>query len=202
MFLYNFINFFIYKGSNFYILIYYIMDTEITYKLIDESIGLLLKDIIVKHYDSFEKINSTETRIIIDLNIIYIEVKNNLNLMIDRLVAKFKITEKDIMFKLLVNHIYDIDTRNKIMSVNKIILNSKMVQTKDSHVKYLYEEILPILFNGEIIDFVKYYSDPILIYVYYLKNFFRNWKLILLFVFLFGIIYFTGKKLKNCTGTK
>ncbi len=202
MFLNNFINFFIYKGSNFYILIYYIMDTEITYKLIDESIGLLLKDIIVKHYDSFEKINSTETRIIIDLNIIYIEVKNNLNLMIDRLVAKFKITEKDIMFKLLVNHIYDIDTRNKIMSVNKIILNSKMVQTKDSHVKYLYEEILPILFNGEIIDFVKYYSDPILIYVYYLKNFFRNWKLILLFVFLFGIIYFTGKKLKNCTGTK
>ncbi len=202
MFLYNFINFFIYKGSNIYILIYYIMDTEITYKLIDESIGLLLKDIIGKHYDSFEKINSTETRIIIDLNIIYIEVKNSLNLMIDRLVAKFKITEKDIMFKLLVNHIYDTDTRNKIMSVNKIILNSKMIQTKDSHVKYLYEEILPILFNGEIIDFVKYYSDPILIYVYYLKTFFRNWKLILLFIFLFGIIYFTGKKLKNCTGTK
>ncbi len=174
------------------------MDTEITYKLIDESIGLLLKDIIGKHYDSFEKINLTESRIIIDLNIIYIEVKNNLNLMIDRLVAKFKITEKDIMFKLLVNHIYDTDTKNKIISVNKIVENSKMAQTKDSHVKYLYGELLPILFNGEIIDFVKYYSDPILIYVYYLKNFFRNWKLILLFVFLFGIIYLTSKKLKNC----
>ena len=177
------------------------MNDEVTYKLIDESVGVLIKDILLKHYISYEKINSNETRIIIDTYIIYIDLKNNLNLIIDRLVDKFKITNRDNMFKLMVNHIYNEETKENIMKVNKIIQSSNIKsneQQKILHIKYLYEEIFPVIFSDQIIDFIKYYSDPVLIYVYYGKNFLRNWKLILFITFLLLIFYFSIKKLKTC----
>lgn len=177
------------------------MDNKQIYKLIEESVGGIIKEIISKHYNSYEKINLTETRIIIDMYIIYIELKNNLNLIIDRLVDKFKITNKDSLFKLLVNYIYDEDTKTNIMSINKIVENSNGktdIEIKNEHIKYLYEELVPVIFNEQVIDFINYYSNPILIYVYYIKNFFRNWKILLVLIIFIIIIYFTGKKLKNC----
>ena len=121
------------------------MNDEVTYKLIDESVGVLLKDIVSKHYSSFEKINNNETRIIIDTYIIYIDIKNNLNLIIDRLVDKFKIINRDAMFTLMVNHIYNDETKGNIMKINKIIQSSNLKsneQYKNLHIKYLYEDIL------------------------------------------------------------
>lgn len=177
------------------------MNDEITYKLIDESLGSLLKDILSKHYNSYEKINNTESRIIIDSYIVYIEIKNNLNLIIDRLIDKFKIVNRDTMFKLLVNHMYDDETKENIMKINKIIptQNFKLPeQYKKAHINYLYEEVFKIIFPEQIIDFIKYYSDSIFIYVYYLKNFFRNWKIILFVLFVLFIFYFSIKKLKLC----
>ena len=177
------------------------MNTNETFKLIDESVGTLLKEIITKNYVSNEKINNGETRIIIDLYIIYIEIKNNLNLLIDRLVDKFKILNKDSMFKLLVNHIYDEETKEAVIKINKIrqISNLKLpAQIKDSDIRYLYGELLLVIFPSQIIDFIKYHSDPILIYVYYVKNFFRNWKLILVFIFLLVIIFLIVRKLQTC----
>jgi len=177
------------------------MNDQMTYKLIDESLGTLIKDIILKNYNSYEKINNNETRIIIDLYIVYIEIKNNLNLIIDRLIDKFKIVNRDAMFRLLVNHIYDDDTKENIMKTNKIVSNQNLKlpeQFKKAHVDYLYGEILTIIFNEQIIDFIKFYSDSLLIYVYYLKNLFRNWKIILFFVFILLVFYFTVKKLKLC----
>lgn len=177
------------------------MNDEVTYKLIDDSVGILLKDILSKHYVSYEEINNNDTRIIIDTYIIYIEIKNNLNLIIDRLVDKFKITNKDNMFKLMVNHIYDNETKEDIMKINKIIPSSNLqsnVDYKNAYIIYLYEQIFQIIFSDEIIDFIKYYSDPLLIYVYYLKTFLRNWKLILIIIFLILILYFSIKKLRIC----
>ena len=177
------------------------MNDQITYTLIDEGLGTLVKDILLKHYDSYEKINNTESRIIIDLYIVYIEIKNNLNLINDRLVDKFKIINKDNMFKLLVNHIYDDETRENIMRINKIIPNQNFKsidQYKKAHINYLYEAIAKIMFSEQIIDFIKYHSDSLLIYVYYMKNLFRNWKIILLFAIIIIVFYFTIKKLKLC----
>ena len=178
------------------------MNDEITYKLIDESVGVLIKDILLKHYNSYEKINNNETRIIIDTYIIYIDIKNNLNLIIDRLVDKFKITNKDALFKLMVNHIYSDETKENIMKVDKIISSSNLKtneQYKNIYIKYMYEEIFQIIFSDQIIDFIKFYSDSLLIYVYYIKNFIRNWKIILFFIFLILIFYFSIKKVKLCT---
>lgn len=177
------------------------MNDEVTYKLIDESVGVLLKDIVSKHYSSFEKINNNETRIIIDTYIIYIDIKNNLNLIIDRLVDKFKIINRDAMFTLMVNHIYNDETKGNIMKINKIIQSSNLKsneQYKNLHIKYLYEEIFQIIFSDQIIDFIKFYSDPLLIYVYYVKNILRNWKLILFIIFLIVVFYFSIKKNKVC----
>jgi hypothetical protein len=177
------------------------MNDEVTYKLIDESVGVLLKDILSKHYNSFEKINNNETRIIIDTYIIYIDIKNNLNLIIDRLVDKFKITNRDNIFKLMVNHMYNDETKENIMRVNKIIKSSNLKlneQYKNLHINHVYEEIFKIIFSDQIIDFIKYYSDPLLIYVYYLKNCLRNWKLMLFITFLIIIFYFSIKKLRTC----
>ena len=130
------------------------MNDEVTYKLIDDSVGILLKDILSKHYVSYEEINNNDTRIIIDTYIIYIEIKNNLNLIIDRLVDKFKITNKDNMFKLMVNHIYDNETKEDIMKINKIIPSSNLqsnVDYKNAYIIYLYEQIFQIIFSDEII---------------------------------------------------
>jgi hypothetical protein len=177
------------------------MNDQITYKLIDESLGTLLKDILYKQYNSYEKINNNEIRIIIDLYIVYIDIKNNLNLIIDRLVDKFKIVNRDSMFKLLVNHIYDDDTKEQILKINKLINNKNLKSAeeyKKAHVEYLYNEIFQIIFSNQIIDFIKYSSDSLLIYVYYAKNLFRNWIIILIFVIVLLVFYLTIKKLKLC----
>jgi hypothetical protein len=177
------------------------MNDEVTYKLIDESIGVLIKDILSKHYSSYEKINNNETRIIIDTYIIYIDLKNNLNLLIDRLVDKFKITNRDNMFKLMVNHIYNEDTKEDIMRINKIIPSQNLKsneQYKTLHIKYLYEEIFPVIFSDQIVDFIKYYSDPLLIYFYYIKTFLRNWKLIIFITVLIVTLYLSYRKNKMC----
>ncbi len=177
------------------------MNDEITYKLIDESVGSLIKDILFKQYGSYEKINNSETRIIIDLYIVYIDIKNNLNLIIDRLVDKFKIINRDSMFKLLVNHIYDDETKEQILKINKLVINKNFKlaeEYKKAHVDYLYKEVCQIIFSNQIIDFIKYSSDSLLIYVYYTKNLFRNWKIILVFVIILFIFYFIIKKLKLC----
>ena len=123
-------------------------------------------------------------------------------MIIDRLVDKFKITNRDSLFKLMVNHIYNDETKENIMKVNKIF-NSLNLQTneqyKDLHIKYMYDEIFQIIFFDQCIDFLKFYSDPLLIYVYYIKIFLRNWKLILFITFVILIFYFNIKKLKMCT---
>ncbi len=177
------------------------MNDQITNKLIDESLGNLLKDILYKQYNSYEKINNSETRIIIDLYIVYIDIKNNLNLIIERLVDKFKIINRDSMFKLLVNHIYDDETKERILTINKLISNKVLKSAeeyKKAHVDYLYNEIFQIIFSEQIIDYIKYSSDSLLIYVYYIKNMFRNWKIVLVFVIVLLVFYFTIKKLKLC----
>lgn len=177
------------------------MNDQITNKMIEESVGTIIKDILLKQYGTYEKINKDETRIIIDLYIVYIDIKNSLNLIIDRLVDKFKIIDRDSMFKLLVNHIYNDETKENIMRINKIITTANLKlpeQHKKFHVDYLYGEIFKIIFNEQIIDFIKYYSHSFLIYVYYLKNFLRNWKLILFIIFILIIFYLGVKKLKLC----
>ena len=41
------------------------MDNKQIYKLIEESVGGIIKEIISKHYNSYEKINLTETSLIL-----------------------------------------------------------------------------------------------------------------------------------------
>lgn len=182
-------------------LVYYIMNDEITYKLINESTEKIMKDVISKHYNSYEKINNNEIRIITDLSTSLSDIKNNLNIISDRLVDKFKIINKDMMFKLLANHIYNNDTKESILMINKIIpinINLTDEQLKIIHVNYLYNEFLKIIFNSQIVDFLKYYSDPFLIYVYYIKNFLRNWKITLVILIVCLMFYYFYKKLKKC----
>ena len=178
------------------------MNDEITYKIINESIGSLVKEIVIKHYNSFEKINTYEIRIIIDLSIVYIELKNNLNIIVDRLVDKFKIIDKDKTFKFLVNHIYSDNIKQKILLINKIILFNPNLKTSEdilnNHITYLLKEIIKIIFDDEVMDFIKYYSDSTLIYIYYIKNIFRNWKIIIVVIFLLVVIFYSIKKLSKC----
>jgi hypothetical protein len=98
-------------------------------ELINKSINPILKKIVIKNFKSYEPIEN-EIRILIDLNIVYIEIKNSLEKIIDHIVDRFKIIDKDTLTKNLIIHIYSSKVRECILKINKILLNENINKVK------------------------------------------------------------------------
>jgi hypothetical protein len=171
------------------------MDDNLINNQIDVTVGNYIKDIITKHYNSYEKLANGDVRILLNLEIVYLDIKNNLPIIIDRLADKFKIADKDAMFKLFINNIYSADVKEAFLETNKIIPGNlikieSVEKIKTQNIIYVYEQIFSILFSQQIIDFIKYYSSFWLIFIYHIKNIFRKWKMLLgIFIFLVCFYY-------------
>ena len=108
------------------------MDDKTVKSLIYKSAYPSLKKIVSNNIKTFEQIKNetqignepqigNETQIIIDLNIVYSEIKNSMESIVNYLVDRFKILDKDTLIKNLVVHIYNIDVKECILKINKII---------------------------------------------------------------------------------
>ena len=89
-------------------------------QLLHKSTNHVLRKILLKNFKGYEIIEK-ETRIIIDLNIIYFEIKNSLSKIIDYIADRFKIIDKDALTKNFVIHIYSSGVRECILKINKIL---------------------------------------------------------------------------------
>jgi hypothetical protein len=171
------------------------MDRKIAKQLIHKSTNHVLKKIVLKNFKSYEIIEN-ETRLIIDLNIIYFELKNSLGKIIDNIADRFKIIDKDTLTKNLVIHIYSSNIRECILKINKILSNettakeevvkeefvvkeeSNEKEIKNYYVKYLTGEILKCIFTNDIINDIIYLSEATeLNIISFIK---KNWKIILI----------------------
>ncbi len=128
------------------------MDDKTAKQLLTKSTNHILKKIVIKNLKSSEIIEN-EIRIIIDLNIIYYEIKNSLGKIIDYIADRFKIIDKDTLTKNLVIHIYSSKVRECILKINKILPNENKVKSEsnDNYVKYLTDEIIKCIFTDDIV---------------------------------------------------
>lgn len=162
-------------------------------ELINKSINPILKKIVIKNFKSYEPIEN-EIRILIDLNIVYIEIKNSLEKIIDHIVDRFKIIDKDTLTKNLIIHIYSSKVRECILKINKILLNENINKVKlelnkskieselesknDYFVKYLTDEIIKCIFTDDIInDIINLSEDSEFNLINILKS---NWKKVII----------------------
>lgn len=171
------------------------MDQIKAKQLLYKSTNHVLKKIVLKNFKSYEIIEN-ETRLIIDLNIIYFELKNSLGKIIDNIADRFKIIDKDALTKNLVIHIYSSNVRECILKINKILSNETTVkeevikeefvikeesnekEIKNYYVKYLTGEILKCIFTNDIINDIIYLSEATeLNIISFIK---KNWKIILI----------------------
>jgi hypothetical protein len=177
------------------------MDQIKAKQLLYKSTNHVLKKIVLKNFKSYEIIEN-ETRLIIDLNIIYFELKNSLGKIIDNIADRFKIIDKDALTKNLVIHIYSSNIRECILKINKILSNettakeetevkqqvvkeefvvkeeSNEKEIKNYYVKYLTGEILKCIFTNDIINDIIYLSEATeLNIISFIK---KNWKIILI----------------------
>lgn len=146
------------------------MDDKTVKSLIYKSAYPSLKKIVSNNIKTFEQIKNetqignepqigNETQIIIDLNIVYSEIKNSMESIVNYLVDRFKILDKDTLIKNLVVHIYNIDVKECILKINKIIpnetLNELNSEEKNKYlIKYLVDELIKCIFTIDIINMI------------------------------------------------
>lgn len=140
------------------------MDDKTVKSLIYKSAYPSLKKIVSNNIKTFEQIKNetqigNEIQIIIDLNIVYSEIKNSMESIVNYLVDRFKILDKDTLIKNLVVHIYNIDVKECILKINKIIpnetLNELNSEEKNKYlIKYLVDELIKCIFTIDIINMI------------------------------------------------
>ena len=140
------------------------MDDKTVKLLIYKSAFPPLKYIVSKNIKNSEQLDN-ETRIIIDLNIVYYEIRNSIELILDYLVDRFKILDKDTLTKNIIIHIYNYKVKECILKINKIIPTenlSKIESELDSNpdeknkylIKYLVDELIKCIFTPDIINMI------------------------------------------------
>ncbi len=139
------------------------MDDKTVKSLIYKSAYPPLKKIVSKNIKNYEQIEN-EIRIIIDLNIVYSEIKNYIETIIDYLVDRFKILDKDTLTKNLVIHIYNTEIKECILKINKIlpneILNEVEAEEKNKYlIKYIVDELIKCIFTEDIISMILELSE-------------------------------------------
>jgi hypothetical protein len=132
------------------------MDDKTIKSLINKSAYQPFKKIILKNLKNSEQIEN-EIRLIIDLNIVYYEIKISLESIIDYLVDRFKILDKDTLTLKLILHIYSKEVRECILKINKIIPNENLEELESEEknkyiIKYLIDELIKCIFTNDIIS--------------------------------------------------
>lgn len=170
------------------------MDHKTAKQLLHKSVNHIFKKIILKNYKGFETIDK-EKRILIDLNNIYREIKNNLDSIIDNIADRFIIIKKDILLKKLVLNIYSDNIKKCILKINKIITKAEIkaetkaetkvetkvetkAETDNNNMKYLINQIFECIFTNEIIYEINELSEIKKFNLFeYIVN---NWKIFLI----------------------
>lgn len=133
------------------------MDYSSAKILINKSVGNIIKNIINDKFKDIEKIND-DIRLIIDLEIVLAEIKNNLITIIDFLIDRFKIIDRDELMKTIIIHLFSEQTKNCVLKISKFLPVTYFSQSKNAsdlikiaH-RYLTEKILECIFNPYMID--------------------------------------------------
>ncbi len=178
------------------------MDEKTVKSLIYKSAHPPLKKIVSKNLKNSEQIEN-ETRIIIDLNIVYSEIKNSIESIVDYLVDRFKILDKDKLTKNLVIHIYSDSVKECILKINKIVSDSDFKDVADDEknkylVNYLVDQLIICIFNEDVrsilIDLSENKSNN------FINLLVSNWKILLTLFLIMIMILFIRKSylyLKN-----
>jgi hypothetical protein len=125
--------------------------------LINKSVGNLIRNIINTNFKDIEKIDG-DIRLIIDLEIILFEIKNNLITIIDFLIDKFKIIDRDELMRIFIIHLFSEQTKKCVLKISKFVPIAYFSESKNANdlIKiahnYLTEKIIDCIFNPYMID--------------------------------------------------
>lgn len=150
--------------------------------LINKSIGNIVNNIVSDKFKDIEKIDN-DIRLIIDLEIVLAEIKNNLITIIDFLIDRFKITDRDELMKIFIIHLFSEQTKNCVLKISKFLPTTYFSESKNAddlikiaH-KYLTDKIIDCIFNPYTIDTLIDLNDTNTNQS--IKFFSKSWKIIM-----------------------
>jgi hypothetical protein len=159
-------------------------------KQVFEATDKILTLIINKHFRKIEKLKN-EFRFVIDLEIVYSEIKNEFLTIIDFLADRFRIIDRRILERELVIRLYSDNVRKCLLSINKI-LPSTFFKTKyieNEFREYLKLKINECIFNSFIVFLINNLSLEKNYFSYYIVLFFS-----IIIIFLIIIVRIKYKK--------
>lgn len=150
--------------------------------LINKSVGNIVNNIVSDKFKDIEKIDD-DIRLIIDLEIVLAEIKNNLITIIDFLIDRFKIIDRDELMKIFIIHLFSEQTKNCVLKISKFLPTTYFSESKNAddlikiaH-KYLTDKIIDCIFNPYMIDTLIDLNDTNTNQS--IKFFSKNWKIIM-----------------------
>lgn len=173
------------------------MNLDTTKVLIKQSVTNIIIDIVNKYLTATEQI-ATDTRLIIDLSIVYSEIKNKIGVIIDILADRFRLSAKDELMKLLINNILSDDVSNCILKINKIMPNTNIKKPNE----YLTDSIIDCIFTDTLIQSIINLSSNKNNITQQVLNYIKlYWQIILIVLIVLIIGAFIINKLK-CSAPK
>ena len=167
------------------------MDYSSAKILINKSVGKIIDNIINNNFKDIEKIDDN-IRLIINLEIVLFEIKNNLIIIIDFLSDRFKIIDRDEIMRIFLTHLFSEETKKCVLKIDKFLPVTYFNQsintsdlTKNAHT-YLTEKIIDCIFNSYIIDNLINLTDNNTICS--IKFICKNWKIIIVSILTLIII--------------
>ncbi len=158
------------------------MDYSNAKNLINQSVGNFINNIISNKFKDIEKIND-DIRLIIDLEIVLVEIKNNLIIIIDLLIDRFKIIDRDELMKLFILHLFSDQTKSCVLKISKFLPITYFSESKNAKdllrisYNYLTEKIIDCIFNSYMINALIDLSDNNTNQI--IKFISRNWQIIM-----------------------
>jgi hypothetical protein len=169
--------------------------------LLNKSIGNIIYNIVKSKFKDIEKIDN-DIRVIIDLEIVFGEIKNNIITIIDYIIDRFKIVDRDELMRIFIMHLFNDETKNCVLKISKFIPNTFFTKATNSEelLKLVYgyftEKIIDCIFTPYIIDTLIELSDTNSSYIF--KFIKKNWKIIFISSLTLIIIMIIGiKRLEN-----
>lgn len=168
--------------------------------LINKSVRNIIYNIVKSKFKDIERIDN-DIRIVIDLDIIFSEIKNNIITIIDFIIDRFKIIDRDELMRIFIIHLFSEDTKNCVFKISKFLPKSYFDNASNADdllnlvYSYLSDQIIECIFTPYIIDSLIYLSDTN-------SNFFfkfmkRNWKIIFGSMLTLIIMLIIAKKRQN-----
>ena len=99
--------------------------------LIDKSARNIINNIVKSKFKDIEKIDN-DIRVIIDLDIVLSEIKNNIITIIDYIIDRFKIIDRDELMRLFISQLFNNDTRHCVLTISKFLPSSYFTKATNS----------------------------------------------------------------------